>query len=330
MTRRPGAFSRRRRPWLCAARLAGLLTGPFAGSPLIPFAIPSARAVTRRLAGRLAGLLAVPVLLAALCGAALGAGPAAPAPTEAVHVLFRQPHDSAAFTQGFFLHRGAYYESTGLYGRSSVRRVDPATGRVLAKRDLPMRLFGEGLALCPEGRGGKLVQLTWREGVMLGYDPATLAPLGRHALRGEGWGLACRGNAAVLSDGTDTLRLLDAKSLKETGKTLRVRDGAAPVERLNELEWVNGWLVANIWQEDKVAVIRPADGQVALWLDLSALRAELPQKAGAANGVAFDPAGNGGRGALLFTGKLWDRVFGAALPELLRRPPAGAAPKSRR
>jgi len=297
----------------------------------------------------------VPWILAALLsvagtealGAALADALAAKTqtPVEPVHVLARQPHDSAAFTQGFFLRRGAYYESTGLYGQSSVRRVDPATGRVLALRSLPGQLFGEGLALCPEGPGARLVQLTWREGVILTYDPATLKPLARHKLRGQGWGLACRGGEAVMSDGTDTLRFLNPRTLAETGKTLRVRDGSRPVVRVNELEWVNGWLLANIWEEDLMAVIRPADGQVALWLDLGPLRRELVQSAKegakvgakngaadaeAANGVAFDPAGDGGRGALLLTGKRWDRVFVTALPELLRRPPgAGARPLKR-
>ncbi|MDR3640435.1 MAG: glutaminyl-peptide cyclotransferase [Humidesulfovibrio sp.] len=269
-----------------------------------------------------------PWLLAALLVLCLpGASPAAPsglAPTEVVRVLARLPHDSKAFTQGFFLHHGVYFESTGLYGQSTVRRVDPATGRVLTWRGLPEAFFGEGLALCPaKGRGARLVQLTWREGVILTYDPESLRPLGRHRLRGQGWGLTCRGDTAVLSDGTDVLRFLDARTLEETGKTLRVREGTRPIERINELEWVNGWLVANIWQEDILAVIRPSDGQVALWLDLSALRRELPDGAEAANGVAFDPAADSGRGALLLTGKLWDRVFVAALPELLHRQPGG-------
>jgi|GEM_PF-192414 len=260
------------------------------------------------------------------------------APAEAVRVIARQPHDPTAFTQGFLLRRGVYYESTGLYGQSSVRRVDPATGRVLALRALPAPIFGEGLDLCRDENGReRLVQLTWRQGIMLTYDPQTLTPKDSRPLRGEGWGLACRGGEAVLSDGTDTLRILDARTLRETGRSLRVRDGGAPVPRINELEWVNGWLVANIWQEDRVAVIRPDNGQVALWLNLSVLRRELAEsadKAGrtgrqngpeAANGVAYDPDADGGRGALLLTGKRWDRVFAVALPELLRRPPRSAS-----
>jgi glutaminyl-peptide cyclotransferase len=262
-----------------------------------------------------------------LClAAALPAWAADPAPALSLRVLRRLPHDPGAFTQGLALDNGTLFESTGLYGRSSVRRLDPADGRVLARTDLPARLFGEGLALCPEGPGAKdarLLVLTWREGLILAYDPATLRPLGRARLRGQGWGLACRGAQLVLSDGTDTLRWLDAKTLAETGRTLRVREGGRPVERLNELEWVNGWLVANIWEQDRAAVIDPRSGQVAAWLDLSSLRAELPASAEVANGVAFGAAGDavGGAEALYLTGKRWDRLFVAELPELLRTPP---------
>jgi glutamine cyclotransferase len=278
-------------------------------------------------------------VLAVLCLLFLTAGPllagqtsrlSAPdtsARTQPASILARLPHHADAFTQGLLLHQGSLYESTGLYGQSSLRKTDPATGRTIARRDLPRRLFGEGLALCgtaPE----RLVQLTWREGVILAYDPANLRQTGEARLRGQGWGLACQGAELVLSDGTDTLRFLDAKSLAETGETRRVRDGARPVERLNELEWVNGWLVANIWKEDRLAVIRPGGGdgiwRVALWLDLAPLRRELSARAESANGVAFDPAGDGGKGALYLTGKRWDTLFVVALPTLMREPPQRA------
>ncbi|HWR02698.1 MAG TPA: glutaminyl-peptide cyclotransferase, partial [Humidesulfovibrio sp.] len=215
----------------------------------------------------------------------------------------------------------------------SLRRVDPATGRALARVELPRKLFGEGLALCPEAAAGgtqRLLQLTWREGLILAYAPDTLRLLSRHRLRGQGWGLACKDAELTLSDGTATLRFLDAQSLAETGRTLRVCDGGQPVDRLNELEWVNGWLLANVWQEDRIAVIRPDTGQVALWLDLAPLRHELSELSGqgsqaaqaeAANGIAFDPKADQGRGALLLTGKRWDTVFVTALPERVRRPP---------
>lgn len=263
--------------------------------------------------------------------AAPQASPQNGASAEAVTVLSRLPHDPDAFTQGLLLHQGALFESTGLYGQSSLRRVDPATGRVLERRDLPKRFFGEGLTLCPEraasGAGPqRLVQLTWREGVIMAYDPASFRLVARHRLRGQGWGLACQGAELVLSDGTDTLRVLDAHSLAETGRTFRVRDGHRPVERLNELERVDGWLLANVWGEDRIAVIRLDNGQgsgqglgqVVLWLDLAPLRRELSDKAEAANGIAYDPAGNRGQGALYLTGKRWETVFVVALPELMR------------
>jgi glutamine cyclotransferase len=271
------------------------------------------------------------------------------APTEAAFVLFRLPHDPEAFTQGLVFHEGVFFESTGLYGQSSLRRVEPSTGRVLARRALPAQLFGEGLALAPGENGAKrarLVQLTWKEGLILTWDAATLRPLSRRPLRGQGWGLAFNGRELALSDGTDTLRFLDARTLAETGRTLPVRDGGRPVERLNELEWVNGWLLANVWGEDRIAVIRPGPGQgvgqgagqVVLWIDLSPLRRELAGQAEAANGIAFDPAagngdggngagaGDGGRGLLYVTGKLWDKIFALRLPELLRRPPSPPVP----
>lgn len=263
------------------------------------------------------------------------ARPHAAAHTEAVTVLSRLPHDPEAFTQGLLLHQGELFESTGLYGQSSLRRVDPATGRAQVRRSLPPKLFGEGLALCPEaGQSGagpqRLIQLTWREGVILAYDPGSFQLVSRRKLRGQGWGLACSGTKLILSDGTDTLRFLDAHSLAETGRTLRVRDGGRPVERLNELEWVNGWLLANVWEEDRIAVIGPDDGtgtgQVALWLDLAPLRRELCDRAEAANGVAFDPAGDKGRGALYLTGKRWETIFVVALPELMLQPPPAAGP----
>lgn len=290
--------------------------------------------------GLISGLLlvllafaAAPPKTAAASGPAnahAGAPPAeqTAAPTVAVTVLARLPHDPGAFTQGLLLHQGALFESTGLYGQSSLRRLDPATGRVLARQPLPRKLFGEGLAAC-DASPRRLVQLTWREGIIRSYDPASLRLVAEHPLRGEGWGLACRGAELAVSDGTDTLRFLNAQTLAETGEARRVRDGARPVERLNELEWVNGWLVANIWGEDRLAVIRPGAGRdvwrVALWIDLSPLRRELPPRAETANGVAFDPAAQGGRGALYLTGKRWNTLFVAALPALMRQPPQDGA-----
>lgn len=271
-------------------------------------------------------------LLALLALLALAqAASAEPAPTLAVRVLQRLPHDASAFTQGLIFHQGALIESTGLYRQSSLRRTDPDTGRILALTRLPGTLFGEGLALCPErpGRPPRLVQLTWREGLILTYDAATLRQLGRHRLRGEGWGLAWDGSRLILSDGSDTLRWLEPRAFAETGR-LTVREGAAPVRELNELEWVEGWLLANVLGQDRIAVIRPLGakdaGQVAAWLDLTPLRRELAAQAEAANGIAFDPRAR----VLYATGKRWDKVFVLALPALLAHPPEAATGSGRR
>jgi glutamine cyclotransferase len=244
------------------------------------------------------------------------------APILAVSVEKRLPHDARAFTQGLIFHNGELVESTGLYGQSTVRRTDPNTGRILALTRLPRRLFGEGLALCPErpGAAPRLVQLTWQEGLILTYDPLTLRQQGSHRLRGEGWGLAWDGARLIQSDGSDTLRLLRPDDFAQTGQ-LQVRDGQSPLQALNELEWVQGWLLANVWRQDRIAVIRPPGGrnagQVAAWLDLSALRRELGPRAEAANGIAFDPRTQ----RLFVTGKRWDTVFVLALPPLLEHPP---------
>ena len=250
------------------------------------------------------------------------AHPTAQAPSLPVRVLRRLPHDAAAFTQGLIFHNGELVESTGLYGQSSLRRTNPETGQVLVLARLPGALFGEGLALCPArpGQPARLVQLTWREGRILTYDPASLRQLGSHSVRGEGWGLAWDGKRLILSDGTDTLRLLAPDDFAQTG-SLKVRDAGVPVRELNELEWVQGWLLANVWEQDRIAVIRPpgapGQGQVAAWLDLSALRRELGPGAEVANGVAYDPQER----ALYVTGKRWDTVFVLALPPLLEQPP---------
>ncbi len=280
--------------------------------------------MTARGAGRAAGLLAA-LLALALCPALARAQ----APVFPCSVLRTLPHDEAAFTQGLLMHQGEFIESTGLYGQSSLRRVDPETGRARLAASLPGRLFGEGAAICPpDGQpGSRLAQLTWKEGVAFFYEAETLRPAGSARLRGEGWGLACApasGGAParfVLSDGTDTLRLLDARTLAEAGR-LRVwergRAGAVPVERLNELEWHNGWIIANIWGRDALALIRGDTGEVAAWMDLSPLRPLLKNpRAEAANGVAVDRSGR----RLFVTGKLWDAVFVLEMPQMLTRPP---------
>ena len=274
--------------------------------------------MTRQLSGTLrslvAGLLAT---LALLVQTALAA-----APTLSAQVQKRLPHDPQAFTQGLLFHQGALLESTGLYGQSSLRRVDPQTGTVLASTRLPSTLFGEGLALCPAqpGQNARLVLLTWREGRILTFDAKTLRQTGSHHLKGQGWGLTWDGARLILSDGSDTLRLLSPDTFAETGQ-LQVRDGTQPVRWLNELEWVEGWLLANVWEQSRIAIIHPPGtqkaGQVATWLDVSALRGELGPQAETANGIAYDPHTR----TLFVTGKRWDKTFTLTLPPLLNHPP---------
>lgn len=232
------------------------------------------------------------------------ATPSGPPARLAVRVLETHPHDPQAFTQGLLFHDGALYESTGRYGRSSLRRVDPETGEVLAERSLPAHLFGEGLALA----GDRLVQLTWQEGVALAWDPATLERVGETSYRGEGWGLTFDGERLVMSDGTSWLVFRDPGSFAEIGRVQVTLEGR-PLPNLNELEWVDGSVWANVWGSQSVVRIDPASGVVTAVADLSELAARLPSEEargiGVLNGIAWWPE----REAFLVTGKLWPRTF---------------------
>lgn len=235
---------------------------------------------------------------------------------EPVAVL---PHDPTAFTQGLLFHDGVFYESTGLYGRSRLRKVDPATGRVLAERALPRDVFGEGLVLA----GDRLFQLSWKEGRVLVSNARTLTPVGEFPLAGEGWGVCLLDGMFVASDGSDRLTFYDPETFTPRG-SVAVTDAGAPVSRLNELETVAGTVWANVWGEPRIAVIEPATGRVLAWVDCSALVREAgggdPDKV--LNGIAWDPA----TGRIWVTGKLWPHVYAIKVPGL----PVGAAREARR
>lgn len=238
-----------------------------------------------------------PLLLALT---ACGAGrPAADAPYRILRTL---PHDERAFTQGLLFRNSVLLESTGLYGHSSLREVDPESGTALRKRALPRDLFGEGLALW----SNRLYQLTWREGVVLVYDADTLETLGSFPLAGEGWGLTTWSNQLIASDGTARLRFLDPTTLQERGEVFVLENGS-PVRNLNELEIVDGELLANLWGEDRIARINPATGRVLGWLDFSAL---VPaglrgSREAVLNGIAYDPETK----RLFITGKNWPVLY---------------------
>jgi glutamine cyclotransferase len=230
--------------------------------------------------------------------------PDAGPPTYVAAVVRRWPHDPTAYTQGLEFHDGALYESTGLEGQSSVRVVNLATGGVVRRVALPAEYFGEGITIF----GGRLYQLTWKSGKGFIYDAASLAPRDSFTYVGEGWGLTHDARSLVMSDGTSTLRFLDPATLT-VERRLAVTRGGQPVERLNELEWVDGEIYANVWQTDQIARIDPASGAVTGWIDLAGLlsRAERAgaDSVGELNGIAYDPAAK----RLFVTGKRWPVLF---------------------
>ena len=224
---------------------------------------------------------------------------------EVIHVY---PHDRKAFTQGLLFADGVLYEGTGLYGQSSLRKVDLESGTVLQMELLNGRYFGEGLALFDE----RLIQLTWRAQIGFVYDRESFALNDQFAYPTEGWGLTQDGKRLIMSDGTSTLYFLDPETFAET-KQLQVHADGLPVNRLNELEWIQGEIFANIWQTDRIARIDPASGRVTGWIDLTGLlrMEDRLQGVDVLNGIAYDPATK----RLFVTGKLWPKLFEIKLIE---------------
>jgi glutamine cyclotransferase len=228
------------------------------------------------------------------------------APSRAPEYTFKViqvfPHDSAAFTQGLFYRDGFLYEGTGLNGRSSLRRVRLETGEVLQRIDLAPEFFGEGIAVL----GNKIVQLTWQSQTGFVYNSSDFRLLRRFSYRGEGWGLTTNGTDFFMSDGTSEIRVLDGATLREK-RLLRIRDGGTPINQLNELEFVDGEIFANVWQTDRIARISPRTGRVVGWIDLTGLLSSVYklEEGGVLNGIAYDAA----KKRLFVTGKLWPSVF---------------------
>jgi glutaminyl-peptide cyclotransferase len=212
------------------------------------------------------------------------------------------PHDSNAFTQGLILADGKLLESTGQEGRSSLRSVELETGKVLKKVDVPEPFFAEGIALL----NGKIYQLTWQHQLGFIYDAQSFQRAGQFNYEGEGWGLTTDGQSLILSDGSNRIRFLDPSSFHVT-KTITVLDGRTPVNELNELEYVQGSIYANIWHDDRIAIINPQSGRVTGWIDLTGLipEGELHDEEAVLNGIAYDQAND----KLFVTGKLWPRLF---------------------
>ena len=230
----------------------------------------------------------------------LTTGVAAAAPTVPWTLVETRPHDATAYTQGLVAYRGVLLESTGLLGQSTVRRVDATTGQVLALRPLVANEYGEGLTVL----AGSATQLTWTQRVLHTYDPTTLAVTGTRRYRFEGWGLTTNGRQLIASDGSATLRWLDPATLRVT-KTVTVTDEGAAIYDLNELEYRDGIIWANVWRSDRIALIDPATGKVRAWLDMTRLRQRLSAPGEVLNGIARDPITN----HMVVTGKLWSQLF---------------------
>jgi glutaminyl-peptide cyclotransferase len=266
--------------------------------------------------------LAASLLLLACSAPADGARPTAPpasaapaAPAKAgqpaaaalptgeltVRVLARYPHDRGAYTQGLLWHEGALYESTGLYGESSLRQVDLETGEVLRRVDLPPDLFAEGLTRL----GSQLVQLTWQERRALIWDLATFAPAGQHTFAEDGWGLCLLGSSFVMTDGSDRLIFRNTKTFA-VEREVRVKRNGKPLAQLNELECVGGDLYANVYQTDTIVRVDPKTGNVTATIDASGLlQGDERWGAEVLNGIAYRPETD----TFLLTGKRWPKVF---------------------
>ena len=231
-----------------------------------------------------------------------------------VEIIEWVPHDPDAFTQGLEIADGTIYESTGLFGRSSLRAVNPSTGEVTARVDLPERFFGEGLTVS----GDEIIQLTWRSGTALVYDRATLEPLREHSYAGEGWGLCEMDGQLIMSDGSDRLTRRDPGTFERLGTVTATAFGYdGRLDYLNELECVEGVVIANVWQTDHLLVIDPDTGRVVAAIDAAPLIDDVSQASAGSqldvlNGVALDEKG----ATLWMTGKLWPRLYRVRLVEV--------------
>ncbi len=224
-------------------------------------------------------------------------------PIYGYRVVHTYPHDTHAFTEGLFYLNGFLYESTGLEGESSIRKVRLETGEVVQKIDVPAQYFGEGIVNWKT----HLVSLTWKSGIGFVYNLATLQVQRHFSYSGEGWALTQDGKRLIMSDGTPQLRFLDPVTLKETGQ-LAVTYNGSPVSNINELEWVKGKIYANVWHTNVLIIIDPGSGIVTGVVNLAGLLSpseQPPGPDGVLNGIAYDAPHD----RLFVTGKNWSKLF---------------------
>ena len=227
---------------------------------------------------------------------------AAALPVYGYEIKATFPHDTGAYTEGLFYLKGFLYEATGMWGRSGLRKVRLKDGAVVQSVTLPPNLFGEGIV----NWGPEIVSLTWQNHIGFRWDLASLRQIGTFHYEGEGWALTQNGQNLIMSDGTPELRVLDPKTLAEV-RRIRVTAEGRPVANLNELEWVKGEILANIWQTSRIARIDPRTGAVKGWIDLSGLpeTEHLADPDAVLNGIAYDAA----RDRLFVTGKDWPHLY---------------------
>ena len=218
------------------------------------------------------------------------------------------PHDPGAFTQGLEFEKGRLYEGTGGEGKSELREVALETGDVIRMATLPSNLFGEGITVL----GNRVYQLTWKAQKGFVYDLATFKRVSEFSYEGEGWGLTNDGTSLIMSNGTASLYFRDPSTFA-VKRTLEVRDGDKPLSQLNELEWVNGEIYANVWQSDSIVRINPQSGAVVGWINLRGIFSasdrgrylQPGQALDVLNGIAYDDSTR----RFLVTGKWWPRIY---------------------
>jgi len=223
-------------------------------------------------------------------------------PVYTYNITNTYPHDRDAFTQGLVFEDGVLYEGTGLFGHSTLRRVELETGDILQIRELSDQFFGEGITIYED----KIIQLTWQSNIGFVYDKDSFELLQEFNYSTEGWGITHDGERLITSDGTSTLHFLDPQTFEEIGQ-LEVFGNDGPVTRLNELEYIQGEIYANVWQTDRVARIAPQTGRVIGWIDLRGLLTaeDRSEPVDVLNGIAYDAEAD----CLFVTGKLWPKLF---------------------
>jgi glutamine cyclotransferase len=230
-------------------------------------------------------------------------GAAAAVPIYGYEIVHTYPHDPHAFTEGLFYLNGFLYESTGLEGHSSIRKVRLETGEVLQQFDVPPQYFGEGIV----NWKSRLISLTWKSQVGFVHDLATFKVQRKFTYPGEGWALTQDGKRLIMSDGTPQLRFLDPDTLRESGR-ITVTYAGEPVPNVNELEWVKGRIYANVWHTNMMMLIDPAGGEIVGAVNLAGLPGAADPAAGpesVLNGIAYDPVHD----RLFVTGKNWRKLF---------------------